>query len=96
MDWGARHLGGQAMTLTHKSCGATVMPHIACPECGERVEARDMRAVRTDAALRDSPPSRPVSAPSVQEERGEGAGDRRDEEERGQLEHDVDDPARAW
>jgi ribosomal protein L32 len=51
MDWGARHLDGQAMTLTHKNCGATVMPHLACPECGEQVEARDMHAVRTDAAL---------------------------------------------
>ena len=54
MDWGSRHLGGRAMTLTHKSCGATVMPHLACPECGERVQARDMRAVRTDALLRES------------------------------------------
>ena len=51
MDWGARHLHGQAMTLTHKNCGATMMPHLACPECGEQVEARDMHAVRTDAAL---------------------------------------------
>jgi predicted RNA-binding Zn-ribbon protein involved in translation (DUF1610 family) len=31
-----------------------VMPHLACPECGERVEARDMRAVREDASLRES------------------------------------------
>ncbi len=54
MDWGARHLGGRAMTLTHTTCGATVMPHLACPECGERVEAREMRAVRTDASLRES------------------------------------------
>ena len=51
MGWGARHLDGQAMTLTHKNCGATVMPHLACPECGEQVEARDMHAVRTDATL---------------------------------------------
>ena len=49
MDWGARHLGGQAMTLTHKNCGATVMPHLACPECGEHVEARDMRAQPREA-----------------------------------------------
>ena len=54
MDWGARHLDGRAMTLTHKNCGATVMPRLACPECGEQVEARDMHAVRTDAALRES------------------------------------------
>ena len=51
MEWGSRHVGGRAMRLTHKSCGATVMPHLACPECGEQVEARDMHAVRTDAAL---------------------------------------------
>jgi predicted RNA-binding Zn-ribbon protein involved in translation (DUF1610 family) len=25
------------------------MPHLACPECGERVAARDMRAVRDEA-----------------------------------------------
>jgi DNA-binding HxlR family transcriptional regulator len=49
MDWGSRHLGGQAMTLTHKSCGATVMPHLACPACGEHVEARDMRAEPREA-----------------------------------------------
>ena len=54
MDWGARHLGGRAITLTHTSCGATAMPRLACPECGELVEARDMRAVPTDAVLRES------------------------------------------
>ena len=53
MDWGSRHIGGNAMTLTHKTCGATVMPHLACPECGERVEARDMRA-QSREALRQS------------------------------------------
>ena len=42
------------MTLTHKSCGATVMPHLACPECGERVEARDMRAVPGRCARRSA------------------------------------------
>jgi DNA-binding HxlR family transcriptional regulator len=49
MDWGARHLGGRAMTLTHKNCGATVMPHLTCPECGEHVQARDMRAQPREA-----------------------------------------------
>ena len=52
MDWGSKHLGGDAMTLTHKSCGATVMPHLTCPECGEHVTARDVRAVRDEAAVR--------------------------------------------
>lgn len=53
MDWGSKHVGGAAMTLTHKSCGAEVMPHLACPECGEHVEARDMRAAPREA-LRES------------------------------------------
>jgi DNA-binding HxlR family transcriptional regulator len=49
MDWGARHLDGEAMTLQHKNCGVVAMPHLACPECGEPVRARDMRAVREEA-----------------------------------------------
>ena len=49
MDWGSKHIGGEAMTLQHKHCGAVAMPHLACPECGERVAARDMRAVRDEA-----------------------------------------------
>jgi DNA-binding HxlR family transcriptional regulator len=53
MDWGAKHAAGKAMRLTHKGCGAEVMPHLACPECGERVEARDMRAQPREA-LRES------------------------------------------
>ena len=54
MDWGARHAGGRAMTLTHKGCGATVMPQLACPACGDHVGARDMHAVRDEAPLRES------------------------------------------
>jgi DNA-binding HxlR family transcriptional regulator len=54
MDWGAKHSGGSAMRLTHKQCGATVMPRLACPECGEQVAARDMRAVRDEAPLRET------------------------------------------
>jgi DNA-binding HxlR family transcriptional regulator len=54
MDWGSRHAGGRAMTLTHKTCGATVMPQLACPGCGEPVRARDMQAPRTAPALRES------------------------------------------
>jgi DNA-binding HxlR family transcriptional regulator len=52
MDWGAKHVGGRAMVLTHKNCGVAVMPHLACPECGEQVAARDMHAVRDEAQLR--------------------------------------------
>ena len=54
MDWGAKHADGDAITLTHKTCGATMMPRLACPECGEPVGARDIRAVREEAALGQS------------------------------------------
>lgn len=54
MDWGAKHAGGRAMTLSHKGCGAVAMPHLACPECGEQVGARDMHAVRDEAPLRET------------------------------------------
>jgi DNA-binding HxlR family transcriptional regulator len=54
MDWGSRHAGGRAMTLTHKTCGATAMPQLACPACGEPVRARDMQAPRPAAALRET------------------------------------------
>ncbi len=49
MDWGSRHAGGRAITLTHQSCGAVAMPRLACPECGEAVGARDMHAHRDEA-----------------------------------------------
>jgi DNA-binding HxlR family transcriptional regulator len=54
MDWGSKHVGGRAIKLTHKNCGTVVMPHLACPECGEQVAARDMHAVRDDASLRET------------------------------------------
>ncbi|MBA2384347.1 MAG: helix-turn-helix transcriptional regulator, partial [Actinobacteria bacterium] len=47
MDWGTRHESGgePAVLLEHKGCGATMMPRLACPECGDQVSARDVRAV---------------------------------------------------
>jgi hypothetical protein len=56
MQWGTRHGGGEApIVLQHKGCGATVVPHLACPECGEAVGARDMRALPgPDAVLRQT------------------------------------------
>ena len=48
MAWGMRHAMDDTqptMLLQHRSCGSTSMPHLACPDCGERVEARDMRAL---------------------------------------------------
>ena len=48
MAWGLRHAMDDSeptMVLQHKTCGSTSMPHLACPDCGERVEAREMRAL---------------------------------------------------
>ena len=56
MQWGVRHgAGATAILLQHKGCGAVVDPHLACPECGEAVGARDMRALPgPDAVLRQT------------------------------------------
>src|SRR5262249_45676914 len=43
--WGDRWMAGEAgppVELVHKGCGKITMPALACPECGERVAARDM------------------------------------------------------
>ncbi|MET0151316.1 MAG: helix-turn-helix domain-containing protein [Candidatus Binatia bacterium] len=52
--WGDRWMAGKAgppIELVHKSCGRAAMPTLACPECGEKVVARDMIA-RAGPALR--------------------------------------------
>jgi DNA-binding HxlR family transcriptional regulator len=52
--WGDRWMAGKAgvpVELVHKGCGHTIMPALACPECGEPVGARDMLA-RPGPALR--------------------------------------------
>ena len=46
-QWGERWggLGSRtAIALEHKGCGQIVQPELTCPECGEPVHARDMRA----------------------------------------------------
>jgi DNA-binding HxlR family transcriptional regulator len=48
--WGGLELGA-AVELQHRSCGAVVAPALTCPECGEVVEARDMRALPGPAML---------------------------------------------
>jgi DNA-binding HxlR family transcriptional regulator len=48
MAWGAKHAPGAAEPLVvvqHRACGAVGLPHLTCPECGEPVAARDMRAL---------------------------------------------------
>ena len=57
MQWGMRHgeSASRAIVLEHKGCGATMMPQLACPECGEPVTAHDVRALPgPGATLRDT------------------------------------------
>ena len=47
MQWGDRHLAneqGPALVLEHKACGHETQPELVCSHCGERLNARDMRA----------------------------------------------------
>lgn len=51
MEWGRRHGGGEAaILLRHKHCSAVMTPHLACPECGETLAARDVEALAGPAA----------------------------------------------
>ena len=57
MEWGTRYgeLDEPAILLEHRRCGAIMMPQLACPECGELVTARDVRALPgPGATLRES------------------------------------------
>jgi DNA-binding HxlR family transcriptional regulator len=56
MEWGRRHGGGdQPILLRHRDCGAVMTPHLACPECGEALAARDVEALAgPEAVLRRS------------------------------------------
>lgn len=47
-NWGEKWLGGSSVTLTHKGCGARIDPVLCCPECGERLTARDVMAEISD------------------------------------------------
>ena len=42
--WGELDLGA-AIELQHRACGAVVQPALTCPECGEAIDARSMRAL---------------------------------------------------
>ncbi len=49
MRWGDRHLAGDEgppLVLEH-SCGHRLVADVVCESCGEHVEARDTRPVRT-------------------------------------------------
>jgi DNA-binding HxlR family transcriptional regulator len=42
---------GPAIVLQHRDCGAVIQPVLTCPECGEPVTARTMRALPGPATL---------------------------------------------
>ncbi|MDQ3987311.1 MAG: helix-turn-helix transcriptional regulator [Actinomycetota bacterium] len=47
MQWGDRYVAGErgpAIVLDHKTCGHETTPELVCSHCGERVNARTMRA----------------------------------------------------
>lgn len=48
--WGELRLGPPTR-LQHKDCGAVVEPQLTCPECGEPIDARSMRALPGPAML---------------------------------------------
>lgn len=57
MTWGDRWAPlpeGPPTVLTHVACGQDVRPHMACPACGEALDARSMR-------LRPGPGDKPAS-----------------------------------
>lgn len=55
MEWGDRWMPdalGPPVTLEHATCGHEITPALTCPQCGERVIAREMRATVPDRAVR--------------------------------------------
>ena len=49
LEWGERWMTDAAappvVELRHRTCGATIHPHLACPACGDALTARDIEAV---------------------------------------------------
>jgi DNA-binding HxlR family transcriptional regulator len=47
LSWGDRWMpdeSGPPVELRHKACGSVMHPDLACPECGEWLDARDVSA----------------------------------------------------
>jgi hypothetical protein len=61
LEWGERWMTDEeappVVELRHRTCGATIHPHLACPACGEPLTARDIEAIdrRPDIAPLDAP-----------------------------------------
>jgi DNA-binding HxlR family transcriptional regulator len=54
-QWGSRWGeldAGPAIELQHRACGAVIQPQLTCPECGEPIGARDVRALPGPAMLK--------------------------------------------
>ena len=50
LRWGDRWMSGPPgppVELRHNACGHVMLPELACPACGEWLEARDVEAVAT-------------------------------------------------
>ena len=46
MEWGNKYggfEGGPPIDLVHQTCGKVTQPHLVCSECGEEIDAREMR-----------------------------------------------------
>ena len=59
--WGDRWMAGDdgpPVELVHESCGHATTPLLACSECGETIEPRDVRAVLRPSAGRAPSASR--------------------------------------
>ncbi|WP_043765257.1 winged helix-turn-helix transcriptional regulator [Algiphilus aromaticivorans] len=55
MAWGDRWLAdaeGPPLVLTHRNCGAPMQPVVVCSECGEPLQAREVRYRLRDAKAR--------------------------------------------
>ena len=49
LEWGERWMTDEqappVVELRHRTCGATIHPHLACPSCGDPLTARDIEAI---------------------------------------------------
>lgn len=65
--WGDRWLSGDEgppIVLRHKACGHDMTARVVCSECGEPIEARDVRARLGPGYPADTPPPGPRVATS--------------------------------
>jgi DNA-binding HxlR family transcriptional regulator len=51
--WTKRARGAALITLTHRACGHTIEPVLACPDCGEPLNARSTIAHMSKPMQRD-------------------------------------------